>query len=80
MILATLIDQRYPVYGEADLTVETGEESPEIVTRHVLAALEAYLGQGPLVDHAGRRKAGPRGRARHRRTRRRRVGSGPGDA
>ncbi|MGE0652518.1 MAG: shikimate kinase [Alphaproteobacteria bacterium] len=79
-ILATLIDQRYPVYGDADIVVETGEESPDVVTRHVLATLEAHLGQGPLVAPADRRNADARGRARHRRTRRRRVGSGHRDA
>jgi shikimate kinase len=73
-ILATLIDERYPVYGEADLTVETGEESPEIVVKRVLAALEAHLGEGHLVAPAVRRDAGARGHARHRRTRRRRPG------
>ena len=75
-ILATLIDERYPVYGEADLTVETGEEPPEIVARRVLAALEAHLGQGPLVAPAGRRKTGIRGRSRHRRARRHRADGG----
>jgi shikimate kinase len=73
-ILATLIDERYPVYGEADLTVETGEESPEIVVKRVLAALETHLGQGPLVAPAARRDTGTRGHPRHRRTRRRRPG------
>ncbi|MQA66366.1 MAG: shikimate kinase [Alphaproteobacteria bacterium] len=73
-ILASLIDERYPVYGEADLTVETGEESPEIVVKRVLAALEAHLGAGPLVAPAARRDAGTRGHPRHRRTRRRRPG------
>jgi shikimate kinase len=73
-ILASLIDERYPVYGEADLTVETGEESPEIVVKRVLAALEAHLGEGPLVAPAARRDAGTRGHPRHRRTRRRRPG------
>jgi shikimate kinase len=73
-ILASLIDERYPVYGEADLTVETGEESPEIVVKRVLAALEAHLGAGPLVAPAARRDAGNRGHPRHRRTRRRRPG------
>jgi shikimate kinase len=79
-ILATLIDQRYPVYGEADLTVETGEESPEIVTRRVLAALEAYLGQGALAPRANRRNIGAKGRARYGRTKRRRVGGAHRDA
>jgi hypothetical protein len=43
------MDQRHPVYGEADLTVETGEEPAESVTQRVIKALEAHAGVGPLA-------------------------------
>ena len=48
-ILARLIDQRYPVYAEADITVDTGEEAPEQVVERVITALETRLGTGPLA-------------------------------
>ena len=43
-ILERLMAERYPSYAEADLTVETGDESPD---RTVLKVL------GALADHAG---------------------------
>ena len=47
-ILARLMDERYPVYGEADITVDTGEEGADKVVERIIAALEAHLGIGPL--------------------------------
>lgn len=70
-ILATLIDRRYPVYAEADITVETGDEAPEHVVERVIAALERKLGTGPLAVPAdppagtgrnGRRRGASRAR------------------
>src|ERR1700733_2898757 len=40
--MARLMEQRYPVYAEADLTVDCGDEMPEITTSHVLDALATY--------------------------------------
>ncbi len=48
-ILARLMDERYPVYGEADITVDTGEEGADKVVERVIAALESHLGTGPLA-------------------------------
>lgn len=48
-ILERLIAERYPSYAEADLTVETSDESPD---RTVLKVL------GALADHAGSPPAG----------------------
>lgn len=38
-VLAELIERRYPVYGEADVIVDSGEASPELTTTRVIAAL-----------------------------------------
>jgi shikimate kinase / 3-dehydroquinate synthase len=38
-ILQRLIDQRYPVYAEADVIVDCGDESPDATTTQVLNAL-----------------------------------------
>lgn len=63
-VLARLIAARYPVYAEADITVETGEESPEHVAERAIAAIERHLGTGPLApppDPAARPRARRRG-------------------
>lgn len=41
-ILERLMQVRYPVYAEADLVVDCGEESPDTTTAHVLDALWAW--------------------------------------
>ena len=41
-ILQGLIDQRYPVYAEADIIVDCGDESPDHTTGQVLNALLAW--------------------------------------
>jgi shikimate kinase len=38
-VLADLIERRHPVYGEADVIVDSGETSPELTTARVIAAL-----------------------------------------
>lgn len=40
-ILARLMDQRYPVYANADVTVESGNNPPEVTCDAVLAALQS---------------------------------------
>src|SRR5215472_9866921 len=40
-ILATLIEQRHPVYAEADAVVDSGEGSPEVTVTRAIAALAA---------------------------------------
>jgi shikimate kinase len=64
-ILARLMAQRYPVYGEAEVTVETGEEPAETVTEAVIAALEAHLGMAPLAVSPGKKSHGPSKRRRN---------------
>ena len=41
-ILQGLMDRRHPIYAEADLVVDCGEESPEHTTSHVLDALLSW--------------------------------------
>ncbi|HVC59285.1 MAG TPA: 3-dehydroquinate synthase [Acetobacteraceae bacterium] len=41
-ILQRLIEQRYPIYAEADVIVDCGDESPDFTTAQVLDALLAW--------------------------------------
>lgn len=43
-VLRRLMDERYPVYAEADLTVVSREATHEEIVEEVLAALAAHLG------------------------------------
>jgi shikimate kinase len=49
--LSQLMAVRYPVYAEADLTVDTGLDNPNVTTARVLAAIEQHLGT-PLASAA----------------------------
>lgn len=40
--LAKLIDARYPVYAQADITVDTGLDNPNLTCTRVLAAIEKF--------------------------------------
>jgi shikimate kinase len=40
--LRRLMDERYPVYAEADIAVDTGQESADVTTRAVLDALDRH--------------------------------------
>lgn len=42
--LAELIDVRYPVYAEADLTVDSADGPPDVTVQRVLQAIEAEIG------------------------------------
>lgn len=48
-VLAELIERRYPVYAEADVTVEMMEETPDVSARRVLDALRDHYGR-PLEE------------------------------
>jgi shikimate kinase len=52
-VLERLMAQRYPIYAEADLTVDSIDGPPEATLERVLAALAAQLGG------AGERLAAP---------------------
>ena len=42
-VLTRLIEERYPVYAEADLVVDTTEEKPRATAARVARAIEAFL-------------------------------------
>jgi len=42
-VLKTLMDLRHPVYAEADLIIQCGEDSPDMTTARVLEALHAHV-------------------------------------
>jgi shikimate kinase len=44
--LAELLEQRSPVYAQADLVVDSADGPPDVTLERVLAALGAYLGRG----------------------------------
>jgi shikimate kinase len=42
-VLARLIDERYPVYAQADIAIDSARESPDATVARVLAALKAFV-------------------------------------
>ena len=46
-ILSTLIEKRYPVYGKADIVVDSTEGPHELVIKAIVEALESYLEAHP---------------------------------
>lgn len=42
-ILQKLMDERYPIYAEADLVVDSGRGAHEAVVRHVVDAIKAHV-------------------------------------
>ena len=43
-ILQSLIEERYPVYAEADIVVDTNDEPPEVTVVQIIGALESQPG------------------------------------
>jgi shikimate kinase/3-dehydroquinate synthase len=41
-ILGNLMEQRHPVYAEADIVVDCGDDSPDVTTARVLAAVRSH--------------------------------------
>lgn len=46
-VLTELADKRYPVYGQADLVVETGDTAHHVAVDQILRALSAHLQDPP---------------------------------
>ncbi len=44
--LEKLIEERYPVYAEADIVVDSGDYPPATIVDNVIGALETFLGAG----------------------------------
>ncbi len=42
-VLEALIAERYPIYAEADIVVDSGRESPDVTVDRVIEAVRAYL-------------------------------------
>ncbi len=55
-ILEGLMAQRYPVYGEADVVVDSVDGPPEVTVERVRAAVEDYVASqsGPMTQEVGR--------------------------
>jgi shikimate kinase len=51
-VLSKLIEERYPVYAEADITVDSGREAPDSTVERVMRELEGFLGAGGAVSAA----------------------------
>ncbi|PZO68787.1 MAG: shikimate kinase [Sphingomonas taxi] len=45
--MARLMDERYPVYALADLTIASRDEKREVITQEVIEALDRYLDRVP---------------------------------
>ena len=62
-ILQDLIDERYPVYAEADVAVDIDDSPPDVTTGRVRAAIEAFVLAQRDQPHDGTAGNGPeRGR------------------
>jgi shikimate kinase len=46
-VMQRLLDERYPIYAEADLTIETGVGPHNSAVSHILTALRAHLAVKP---------------------------------
>ena len=46
-ILQGLIEERYPVYAEANIVVDTNDEPPEVTVDKIIGALDPERGSGP---------------------------------
>lgn len=58
-ILAALMAQRYPVYAEADITVDSDERPPEETAERVLAALRNHLAPATMAADGAGQQDGP---------------------
>ncbi len=45
-ILEKLIEERYPVYAEADIVVDSGDRPPGTIVDNVIESIETFLGAG----------------------------------
>ncbi|NQV57437.1 MAG: shikimate kinase [Rhodospirillales bacterium] len=50
-VLQSLMDERYPVYGEADIIVDVGDEDAEQTAARILNVINDYLGSIKTDTH-----------------------------
>lgn len=53
--LQRLMDERYPVYAQADITIDSGDGPHEIVVDKIIAALAACESNSHIPDNTGKR-------------------------
>jgi shikimate kinase len=58
--LAEMMEVRYPVYAEADITVDTGTDNPNVTSNRVSAALEDFLAKTTDAPARQESRAGSR--------------------
>jgi shikimate kinase len=51
--MAKLIEERYPIYAEAAIQVQSRDVAHDVVIDDILAALDDYLGAAPLAEVGG---------------------------
>jgi shikimate kinase len=64
-VLSRLMAERDPFYATADITVETADDAPEMITGKVISGLENHLGIAPLAVGGNRGHQPAAGRAKH---------------
>ncbi len=57
-ILEKLIEERYPVYAEADIVVDSGDQPPGTIVDTVIESIETFLGAGAGSGGAKNQAAG----------------------
>jgi shikimate kinase len=57
--LQQLMDERYPLYGEADITVDSVDGPPEVTLERTMAALAAFERRGAAGGDGASRRAAP---------------------
>jgi shikimate kinase len=58
-VMAALIEERYPVYAEANITVDSVDGPPEATVDRVEDALAGFVGARPAKDKPLEREAAP---------------------
>jgi shikimate kinase len=58
-ILSGLIEERYPVYAEADIVVDSRDEPHDAMVRRIVARLAEHLGASPAAKLTAKDKAAP---------------------
>jgi shikimate kinase len=49
--LKKMMEERYPVYAESDIVVDTGDDPLEVTSKQVAASLDTFLGIDPSTEN-----------------------------